>query len=431
MKRLRTVLLASLILSAVLVMNADAKWWIFGTSEDEVETSYLYLNKVSLSEMGTKVTLYRDMLPDGNISIQGKGTAGKNKIGSVRITLDGKETWQDVKLSENGAFEFSFRPDLDRTYKLYVEVTDTTGKTNKVDTTYKEINISQVNIQAIVRDVLDKLIDAYQRENPGQFMALVADDFAGDKTILDRAIRKDFTVFDNIAIRYTLNNVTSDATGKVFAGLSYSRMVTSTRTGKSLSDKGSTEFTFKVGDRGLRAYSMKIPLIFGLSDASNVATGVVNQGTNEPVILVDAKGNVSTVPFNEAARVIGSGGMPAQSVDLSSMEGFIFSSATKTGQTGGDITVFIEPWGGGFVQLKNGSYYNKALEGQNIDTITTVPAYPTGYSTGGALSINDLKNKPIALRLPDGKYVVIQWSGILGSKVTIKYKYQPNGNPTF
>jgi hypothetical protein len=418
MKGTKIAMLTLLLVFSVLVVNADAKWWIFGTSEDEVETSYLFLNKVAFSELGNKVTLYRNMLPMGTITIQGKGTAGKNKVGSVRITLDNKDTWQDVKLSESGAFEFTFRPEIDKTYKVSVEVTDTTGKTNKIENTYKEITVSQIDIQAVVRDALDRMIDAYQREMPAQFMALVADDFAADKVILDRAVRKDFTAFDNIGIRYTLNNVASDATGKVYASLSYSRMVTSTRTGRSFSDKGTTDFTFKVGDKGLKIFSMKIPLIFGLSDASNVATGTVNAPSSDPILLVDSRGNVSMVPFNLALQAINNGSTsPGTPLDLSPMEGFIFISATKVPEFASWDILFFPP----NLQLRANVLYLPIL-GQHIDSIFSVPA--SGYLNPGAgISITGQSNTAIALQIPGGKYAVVEWSGTAGGVLKMKYKY--------
>ncbi len=406
----------SISLSLLCVTNTYAKWWIFGTSEDEVETSYLFLNKVAFSELGNKVTLYRDMLPMGTITIQGKGVAGKNKVGSVRVTLDGKDTWQDTKLSESGAFEFTFKPETNKIYKVYVEVTDTTGKTNKIENTYKEITISEMNIQAVVKDALDKLIDAYQKENPGQFMALVADDFAADKVILDRAIRKDFTAFDNIVIRYTLNNVASDAS-KVYANITYSRMVTSTKTGRSFSDKGMTEFTFKLNDRGLRIFSMKIPLIFGLSDASNVATGTVNAPGTDPIILVDARGNVSTVPLNVAVQAINEGSTtPGTPLDLAQMQGFIFSSATKVLEWEAWNIVFFPP----NLRLRDNVLY-QTIQNQHIDAIASVPT--SGYVPGPLISIDSRSNTAIALQLPGGKYAVIEWTGASGGVLKMKYKY--------
>jgi hypothetical protein len=442
MRPSRTMIFALFLVLCCLPFQADAKWWIFGTSEDEVETSYLYLNRVAFNETGTRVTLYRDMLPSGLITIQGKGIAGRNRIASVRISLDGKESWIDAKLSESGAFEYSFRPDFGRTYKLFVEVTDTTGKTNIIDATYKEITISDANIQAVVRDAMDRLIDAYQRENPGQFMALVADDFTADKTILDRAIRKDFLTFDNIYLRYTLNNVSSDAVGRVFTVLSFNRQVTSTRTGQTLTDRGTTQFTFKVGDRGLRLWDMKIPLIFGLSDASNVATGVTNVGTNDPILIVDAKGNTSLVPFPQAVQKIQSGstsesGQGSLTTTCTALgcvnQGFAFQGAILSNPTIGTDDISMNQQ---MLFLRNGTQ-QLPLGSRSIDSVTSVPT--GGYQPVPEIFLGTNIGNTFALRLVSGKYALIQIVNFSATapgptqvfRVTFRYKYQPDGTPNF
>jgi hypothetical protein len=426
-------------------INAEAKWWIFGTSEDEVETSYLYLNRVAFNETGTKVTLYRDMLPNGMITIQGKALAGRNRIGSVRISLDAKESWLDVKFSENGAFEYGFRPDMGKTYKVYVEVTDTTGKTNKIDATYKEVTISDMNIQAVVSDALNKLIDAYQRENAAQFMALVSDDFTAGKVILDRAIRGDFRLFDNIRLRYTLNNVTSDASGKVFVMLTYNWQAVVTRTGQILQPSNtSTQFTFRLGDRGLQVWDMKFPLIFGVSDPSNVATGTANVGSNEKVVFVDAKGNVSLIPLTQAAQAVQSGTTSESGGPLDVMfrfngalpptaQGFTFSTGQVTTATGTEDIVM----GQGALFFKGGTGHIN-LGVRAIDTVTSVPT--SGYNiTPEIFDLGVNIGHSFAMKLANGKYGVLYIQNYTATapgptqifRLTVKFRYQPDGTPNF
>lgn len=268
---------------------ADAKWWIFGKTGGEVGLKYLYVNKVSVDEAGAKMTVFRETLgADGQVKITGKASVGKSAVGSVRISLDDKATWQDVKFAENGTFEYSFKPEQDKTYAMLLEITDTAGKTNKVEETRKEIVLSAENIQAKVRGALDSLFDAYSRENLQKFMAGVGDDFAGDKGILERAVKRDFDALSNINIRYTVNNVSAGAEGRVFVSVTYNRMVTVNKTGATSTDSGFTEFVFHSTESKLSLYSMKQPLMFGLSDAENVATGTVQGGGNGALAIDDS-----------------------------------------------------------------------------------------------------------------------------------------------
>ncbi len=284
-------LLAITVLCLTITNVAEAKWWIFGQSENEISTRYLYLNGVSYDELGDKVTVYRETLPEERLVLRGKAGTTSSQVAVVQVSRDGKTTWQEAARSDDGTFEYGFKPEIGKSYLLYVKIMDTTGKSNDIEATRKEVTVSDQNISALVRNALNNLIAAYRAEDPRGFMNLVSPDFSADAAILDRAIRRDFTAFDNIDLRYTLNNVTSAGSGKVFVSLSFTRGVTSSRSGKTLTDTGSTEFVFSMEGKGPKAFSMKNPLIFGLSDADNVATGTVpSSGMN---ITVSADGSVT------------------------------------------------------------------------------------------------------------------------------------------
>lgn len=263
---------------------AEAKWWIFGQTENEISTRYLYLNGVSYDELGDKVTVYRETLPDGRLVLRGKAGTTSSQVGVVQVSHDGKATWQEAARSDDGTFEYGFKPEIGKSYLMYVKIMDTTGKSNDVEATRKEVTVSDQNISAVIRKAMDALVSAYRGEDPRGFMAQVSPDFAADASILDSAIRRDFTTFDNIDLRYTLNNVSASSGGKVFVAISFARSITSTKSGKTLSDKASTEFVFSLEGNTAKVFSMKNPLIFGLSDAENVATGTVPN--SEPTIRI-------------------------------------------------------------------------------------------------------------------------------------------------
>jgi len=276
-----------LIIAAAILISAgtaDAKWWIFGKSKAEVGLKYLHINKISADETGPKIKLFREMLgPDGLVKISGRTAGGQT--GSVRITLDDKATWTDVKFSENGAFEHSFKPEPGKTYVLLIEVTDTAGKTNKPEETRKELTLSDENVQAKVKEALAALFEAYNKEDLQKFMAGVGENFSGDKAILERAVKRDFDALSSINLRYTLNNVAAGSQGRVFVSVTFNRMVIVNKSGTSSSDSGSTEFVFDSKEGKLSLFSMKQPLMFGLSDAENVATGEVLGNTASNLTL--------------------------------------------------------------------------------------------------------------------------------------------------
>jgi hypothetical protein len=299
MKKL--IILAAALL--VLAGTADAKWWIFGKSKTEVGLKYLFINKLSADETGPKIKLFRESLgADGLVRITGRASGGAT--GSVRITLDDKATWQDVKFADNGTFEHSFKPEPGKTYALLIEVTDTAGKTNKPEDTRKELSLSDENIQAKVKETLDALFAAYGAENLQKFMSHVGENFAGDKAILERAVKRDFDALSNINMRYTLNNVAAGAQGRVFVSITFNRMVFVNKTGASSTDSGTTEFVFDSREGKLSLFSMKQPLMFGLSDADNVATGEVLGNTGANLVLDDGGnlGSGTLVTFTNTDR---------------------------------------------------------------------------------------------------------------------------------
>ena len=328
MKKLLLIITAIISIS----ISADAKWWIFGKSNDEVGLKYLYINKISADETGPKIKVFKETLgTDGLIRITGKASVGKSAVGSVRISLDDKTTWTDLKFADNGTFEYSFKPEQEKTYAMLLEVTDTAGKTNKVDETRKEISLSDENIQAKVRETLDAMFAAYNAENLQKFLGYVGENFAGDKAILERAVKRDFDALSSINLRYTMNSVAAGAQGRMFVSVTFNRMVFVNKTGASATDSGSTEFVFDSNEGKLSLFSMKQPLMFGLSDAENVATGEVigNTGAN---LALDDTGNLGG--GMQTVNITCSGVMPT-------MHGIYYFSTGKTGcHPQDDITLY-------------------------------------------------------------------------------------------
>lgn len=449
-----TRLLAAIVLCLTLVGVAEAKWWIFGQANDEVTLSYLYINDISSADVGEKITVYRDMLTNGEVVMRGKARIGKGKIGGASVSLDNRVTWKDAQFSTDGAFEYRFRPELGKTYVIYVEVVDTAGKANDIESTRKELIVAEGSYQQQVRAALDALIAAYRAEDPTTFMRYVSENFAADPAVLDRAIRGDFSLFDNIDLRYTLNNIATGQ-GGVFVSLSFNRQITSARDGKTYNDKGITEFTFQPTEQGFKVLSMKYPLIFGLSDSEEVATGTVNSGSTDPTLVVQDNGTLVVVPFNQAQDDQNT----EDEIERGSNIAIIYAQGTGTSQGTGED--FQGPAGFDFIEGAVGyigysdpvSFYITGGDGQsgawttvqpgnlikdlgNV-TISSVSQAPeSGYSTtveGGYL----LPNHTYAFQLPNGTYALMEVKSVSMNyeqyQVTMRidYKYQPNGSRDF
>lgn len=397
MKKLMSLAGAVLLLAGA----AEAKWWIFGKGNAEVSLTYLHVNKLAADEAGKTLTLYRETLPpDGMVRISGKAYVGKGRVGAIRLSLDDKASWKDVPFADNGTFDFSFKPEVDRTYVLYVEVTDTAGKMNNVENTRKEIVLSTDNIQARVRETLNDLFQAYMQEDLPRFMRSVSDNFASDPVVLERAVKRDLDALNNIQLRYTLNNVASGAAGRVFASITYNRTVSLAKTGQSNTDGGVTEFVFDVKGGDLKLFSMKQPLMFGLSDADNVATGST-LGNDGDSLTLDESGNLGgtgvPVTFSNPNRNTSTRSYTFADESLA-LEGDFIMSLTFTGDIAVDIAHIA----------MNSNVEGKVMAGKTLSELTLTDLTAPGWSGSNPLTGSVNPGDVFAFKVNGSKYYAIE-----------------------
>jgi len=120
-----------------------------------------------------------------------------------------------------------------------------------------------VNQQELVRESLDSLIAAFVNKNVRQFMELVSESYTGEASILESSVRRDYSAFTNIAIRYTFNNVTFDGRNMISASITFVRDHTVVKTGKQASIRKQTTLIFRREDGVYKLYSQKRPMLFG------------------------------------------------------------------------------------------------------------------------------------------------------------------------
>ena len=144
------------------------------------------------------------------------------------------------------------------------------------------------------------------RENQDGFMAFVSDDFEGDLSSLEDAIEDDFRYFNNIVIRPIITNILP-SDNEVELTFTFTRRVESSRSGQILTDEASTYMIFERTEDGYRVSAMAAPLIFGLSNAEEVATVVDNDSIGQQVIAVNPEtGQASKVTQQETVEATAS-----------------------------------------------------------------------------------------------------------------------------
>ncbi len=116
-----------------------------------------------------------------------------------------------------------------------------------------------------IRQSLDQLISAYETKNSRQFTELTSGNYTGEAGILNTSIQRDFSVYHNLSLRYTVNNITLDSTGnKAFIAITFTRGWTDIKTSKTKSETKETSLVFVLEDGVYKLYSQRGPRLFGL-----------------------------------------------------------------------------------------------------------------------------------------------------------------------
>lgn len=116
----------------------------------------------------------------------------------------------------------------------------------------------------LVRQSLDQLIAAYEAKSAGRFAELVSERYTGEESILDTAVRQDFSRFHDLSLRYTVNNITLDDGGKASVAITFTRGWTEIKTSRTRSETGETSLVFVLEQGVYKLYSQSRPPLFGL-----------------------------------------------------------------------------------------------------------------------------------------------------------------------
>lgn len=438
MKFLRFLMLFLATLASLLAVGpAGAAWWEFGRESAEPAITELRFNSVDAGRLDDGMVLTRDDLQAGAVIVRGRAEVGRGEIGLVEISLDQGKTWVAATLGERGLFTWEFRPEVDRKYPFRIRATSTTGVATGPEDHDFFFMVSSNDGSADAKAAFRKLLDAYQRKDRAGFMAGVAEYFEGDFSALEDALSSDFRFLDSIAIQANVNRVVNNS-GVYELDFSYNRQVRSIRSGRFLKDSASSVVGFKRGTGGMKLYRMSAPLIFGVSDTGNVATGTVtNVSVGQNVLSVDPYTGEATnqqqqavvTPAPSSTTVSGTktlGFAQSYTFDTDTVNDFDFNP------TIGDMVAM--EWAPN-IGLRTGVLWQRVNSG--FSATTSAPA--SGYGAGPITNVS--AGQVYALQLQPGpKYAVIEivtanFGGMGGGgpnvTLTFRYKYQPSGSRSF
>ncbi len=290
--------------------------------------------------------------------------------------------------------------------------------------------------EKMVKDTLATMERTYEQKNLRAFMDLVSPDFAGDDFLMYRAVRRDFRFFDDIRLSLYVDSFSVDTKGRAQVTVKYTRSVIANRDGRTYRDTGLTQLTFHVDEGRAKLYDMKFPMVFGLSEGLQMATGVVRTAETSTVLVLDRRGNVYVLPFKEAMDIASGASVMRGMVYLATSAGSIqsFSLAdnakitamTLQGDFGWDLLAYLT--------LKPGTKWLDMPPG-SFDSTTEAPdPAATAYATTG-LFAPAAAGQVYVLQLANNKFAMIEIVSVSlpGPTVsgTVRYKYQPNGSRFF
>ncbi|MCK4810380.1 MAG: hypothetical protein KAS99_05555 [Candidatus Omnitrophica bacterium] len=394
MKRLFVGISLVLVLSAYN-FEAQAKWWIFGKAEDVPEITSIFIGSLEITNISAdELILDKSNLEADDIVIKGFAAKGEAPLAMAKISFDGGGTWVDVNI-KGGTFIYRFAIEENEEYRPQFKVIDTAGKESDVrDLPQFTLIYRAVSMQEVVEEVKQAIVDAYVSENLARFMSYVSDSFTGDVFALEEAVQSDFTIYDNMNVDVTIQQV--DKSGdRVNADFTYEWSAIETSTGSIVNDSGRSSFIFVQEQGSYKVLTMACPILFGMSEASEISTGFYH----------------SSLPIQTAS--INDGG----SID------FTTGSVDPSGTTG-DIQ-YDSASGLWHVAGSGAGLYELSCFG-TLGEYTTVSSESSSYlSAIGAISNGQI----YAVMCANGNYAIFKIvSGAGTPPLSIGYKYQPNGS---
>jgi hypothetical protein len=383
---------------------------------------------------------------NGQVTIRGKADVRPGSIRMVEYSIDGGKTWRAVASSTRGAFSVDLRPEIGRRYAVILRAITAEGRqTDDADYSFKlEVGTSS-NSEEVKRTFL-RMLDAYRNKNRTEFMSYVSEDFQGIVSALDEAVSNDFRNFDNIRIEPNITRV-SPFSGGFDIYFTFNRQVYATRNGRLLKDAAASTMMFKREGNGFKLTRLAAPLIFGVSNPSDVATSVTTQSVGLQVIAVNPNTGAASTATQTATTPTSSTGSPTLdtgTIVFSSTYTPAFSYASFAFANGGTKTTgnAVNPTTYGFAGdfafngvggLAVKSPANVRTCGTTFSALTTAPT--TGYTPGNTTLAPVTAGQCYVFQLIGPKYAAIEIVSFsttcpgpaCGNAVTFRYKYQNDG----
>ena len=407
----------------VCANQAEAKGWLFGDEENLPEITSLFLGGVEITGMGAKeLVLDNSNLEAGNVMIRGFVAKAGVPLAMAKISLDGGQAWEEVGI-EGGRFFYQFAPEADREYKPQFKVIDTEGGESDIrDLPRFALIYKPVDLIEVLEQTLQEMIEAYVFKNLPRFSRYISDYFRGDRFALEEAIESDFTRYDNINIDVTVQQVIKSG-NEVAVDFEFNWYGIKKSDGSILSPaRGSTHYIFQQEEGGYKLLAMASPIIFGISEASQVDTGEPGSAVDDTATTFQTEDTTTTTTPESLTTYSASiieWGTADQRLD--------FSTQSVVTGSGGDIQygiatpkIYCVPLGG--------SVYINDLGTGSLDDFSEAPedADP-GWEN---VELSPTAGRTYAVKTSEGNYGLFEVTAFVdnpGGALDVDYKYQSDG----
>jgi len=293
--------LSAMMAAALSAAPVRAAWYDFARNDSAPEIASLDVAGRQMEDLVEVLEVFPEELKGGKLVIRGKAETSRGKIGAVLVSVDGGKNFEKTKVSRGGVFIYSFSPVIDREYGFQVRALDTTGRSSDPKAGAFGIVVKPDTAKQEAVDLFRTLLDLYKAKDRGGFMAHVAVDFEGDRSLLEEGLEKDFDNLNSINIVPSITRVSR--TGKrVVIYFSFNRKVQSRASGKTLTDRSQSSMSFTREGERVVLFSMSAPLIFGVAATADVATGVEFTSSGDKVLVVTDDGDALQVEQQESVN---------------------------------------------------------------------------------------------------------------------------------
>jgi len=371
------------------------------------------------------VTIYRANRLNDTIEIKGFVDKPQN-LKDIDISLDGGLTYKKgiIQTSPDGSFYGKIDLQPNKTIEIKVKTNSRIGDTSSEFPRFGkgvEIFYSTEDATRDIKETINAIAESYESESIFSFMRNISDNFVGQYSVLENAVRGDFARFDAIRMKFFIDKVNISPTmTEGSAEVRWERSWIDTATNKISKTTGNNYLRFDKSGGKWKLLSYAGTPLFGLSATSSIdsPTGVVTTtsgGTTSDDTSTNPPPSVTTLPVHTG-----------QTLRDHYSGGWVFSFVYNR-----EFSLWLENGAPHDIEYKNDtpplvgapqSYKIYDFGAVSLDSVTTAPSvFPTSEEQA-------IVGHTYVVVCSNGCYAKFRITAITPTEMTFDWAYQPDGS---